>query len=743
MARYELSAPDGSRYEITAPDDASEDDVHRIFSQHVGGKDSDPLTGMDFTKDINELRPEINALDPKLQDKARQKWAQHQIRKQRELAESLPGLGFAELPNPLEGLPVVGGFLDEASAGIQGGLHTISGGYVGRPYGEALALERERSRQADEASPVLAVGSKLAMGVTSAGPLARIFSSPTTVGQIGRGVAVGTPLGYVEGFSRGEGGFDNRNDSGQRAAALSAGLGAAIPIAGAGAQRAFGAYADHVQPGITRMRSGPAAAADEILANKIYREGSSPQAKRLQLQQGQNAARMDSNSRVDLPEMLADTSDSMRRLAGSAYRSGGEAGNTIKTALDGRQRGSDNPYTLAAPTAAATPSGQRGRIYDGVRRSLLVRSQNGARTTERQIIRDQQQTGRKLYQQAYQNDDAFNLDAPLSAMGMNINEHTGAHRNSLQRALDLFVQRGVPGQPYVQTVRRFDAAKKQLDDMIETAGRGGERNLQRQLIEFKDSLLERVHEGGRNPVYQQAREAWGSAAERRDAIELGRNALRDDSDVTLEAFNELSSGNQALFRVGVVEGARRMMSSKRPGDDLTRIFQQFRVQELMNGIIPRSQRSTATFANRAQRFGEVQGREAGMVQTRNKVLGNSETATRVQDDAEFTGQAMRGMWDRFRNSPGIINMGFEAIGYGLQRVFGYRQDVALELARRLITTDRETQNRILRRLIARGGPDRFTQFAQQVDEISRALQTSVPASLGSGGSVRIGDGRGV
>jgi len=289
----------------------------------------------------------------------------------------------------------------------------------------------------------------------------------------------------------------------------------------------------------------------------------------------------------------------------------------------------------------------------------------------------------------------------------------------------LFQERNMP----VNNIRRFDAAKRQLDDMIEKAQRAGENNLARELVMFKNALLERVHEGGKNPLYQQARDAWGSAAENREAIELGRAALRENSEVSVEQYRELSSGQQQLFRIGFLESLRNALGTKRPGQDVTHLFQQRRVRELMAEIIPRSRDRGAVFANRPERFGNLIEREARMVQTRNAVLGNSMTAQRQMDDIQFAGDTLASMWNRFRSSPSLFNMGIEAIGLGIQRIFGYNQRVALELARSLLETNPERRNQILRRLARRGGPDRFARFADLVDRSANALAVSTAGPL--------------
>lgn len=275
-------------------------------------------------------------------------------------------------------------------------------------------------------------------------------------------------------------------------------------------------------------------------------------------------------------------------------------------------------------------------------------------------------------------------------------------------------------------IRRFDNAKKALDDMISKAQRAGENNLVRELTEFKRSLLDAVHvpnQAGRatqNLRYQEARDAWGSAAENREAIDLGRAALRDASEVSVDQYRALSPGQRQLFRIGFLESMRNALRTRRPGNDVTQIFEQQRVRELMGEIIPRS-RGDAVFADRPERFGNVIRREQRMMTTNRDVLGNSATAQRQADDMAFAGDALAGMWNRFRQAPSLFNMGVEAVGVGIQRVFGYRQDVAISLARRLLEADPQARNQILRRLRSRGGPDVFARFADALDRSSLAL----------------------
>lgn len=680
--------------------------------------------GIDVSQPDEVIRKTINGLPETEKKRAHDLWADHRV-------TQLRNKGFDQHPDPSRGIPFIGPYIDEGVAGIQSILNTVTNGGAGMPYDEALAFERARERQAQAARPGEAAAGQIAAGITTGAPLfSRIATAPTLIGRMGQGAALGAGTGAVEGFGAGEGGVSNRIDTAASGAEAGAVTGGMLPMLASGANRVAGAAYDMIAPTAARLRHGPEQAADVILANRIAREGSSPAGKRLDLQNGQAYdARLGPNSQATLPETIADTSDAMQRLTGTLYRQGGEAGNLIKQTLQSRQRGADNRF--AAQPNGQGPQGQMERVVDDVERALQIRSSDSARRTEQQIMRDQAREGQRLYDIARNSQDDFDVSPVVMGMALRAQDYGGGFRQKINQAISLFRDE-FPQRRAVNTIKRFDASKKALDDMIEAAGREGNGNLRRELTRFKNELLDAVHRPGAdglptiNRAYHDARQAWGSAAENREAIDLGRASLREGSEVSIEQFRDLTRGQQNLFRLGFIESLRNAMGTKKPGNDITQIFQQRRVQELMREIIPRPNGRNAIFADRPERFGELMRREERMAQTNNAVLGNSATAQRHQDDMAYAGDALAGMWNKFRSSPSLFNMGIEAVGVGIQKIFGYRQDVALSLARRLLETDPQTRNQILRRLSRRGGTDALTRFGQIVD---RAALTATPALM--------------
>ncbi len=724
MATYQLTMPDGRAFEVDGPEGMTSEQVWQAVNQNLQNA---PLA--DYSKPESEIRSAIAQLPEQDKQRAYRQWARRGIAKER-------AAGLETGPSLARGIPVIGGLVDEGAALADAGLHQIGKYFgtdkVGRPYDEALAFQRERHRQAEAASPVEATVGQLATGIATGGPIfSRLAPARTALGRAGQGGTIGGTVGGVEGFTRGEGSLGNRLSNAGRTAMAGTLVGGGLPIAADAVKRGVGAVAENVGPTWTRLTRGPGEAADDILANRMYREGMTPAQARLDLQRGQaQSAVMQGGgagaSRAQLPESIADTSDSMQRLAGTLYRTGGAAGNFVRETLDNRQRGLANLFERI--TREGT-DGQHQRIMNATERALLVRTAGTARQTERQITNQMRADGDRLYNVAYQTSEPFSLASSLRLFQMRMREYQPSKiRRAMNQALRLFSD-NTPGSNPITNIKRFDKAKRALDDMIETAQkRARGANLVRELTMFKNNLLRNVHRNGSNANYQAARDAWGSAAERREAIELGRAALRENSEVSAEQFRELTTGQQQLFRLGFLESLRNAIGPKGRGHDITRVFDSNRVRSLMADIIPRSQRRADVFYNRPDRFGDLIEREGRMVQTRNAAIGNSMTRRNQADDAIFAGEALQSMWDRFRQSPSLFNMGIEAIGTGIQRVFGYRQDVALALAQRLLEQNPTVRNQILRRL-SRRAPDRFQSFADLLDRTNQGLIATVPGRL--------------
>ena len=235
-----------------------------------------------------------------------------------------------------------------------------------------------------------------------------------------------------------------------------------------------------------------------------------------------------------------------------------------------------------------------------------------------------------------------------------------------------------------------------------------------------------VHSGGKNKLYQQARDEFGTAAENREAIELGRKAFREDSEVSVDTYKALTPAQQKLFRIGLRDSMRLALATKKPGDNATLLLQQRRIRELLSEVIPKPKGKAAEFADRPQRFGDLMAREERMSQTRNKVLGGSPTGERLADDAEFASDALSRVMTGGRS---VMNFGLEIVGKTLQKTFGYRRDVAASIARKLVDTDPASRAQTLAAIKAQESPQAFSAFAEGLNvAIPRGAAATTPAS---------------
>jgi hypothetical protein len=130
---------------------------------------------------------------------------------------------------------------------------------------------------------------------------------------------------------------------------------------------------------------------------------------------------------------------------------------------------------------------------------------------------------------------------------------------------------------------------------------------------------------------------------------------------------------------------------------------------------------------------EIVRRETRMSDTAREVLGNSKTAQRLTDDVELNGRDILSQAiDKYRSTPTLLNLGIDAIRAGAERVFGFRDDMAVALARRLFTADPSEQARILAGIEARMGKEKTSKFLEAMSRAALVATTSGAGQVGQG-----------
>lgn len=704
---FRITSPDGKTYDVTGPDDATpEQALQQVQSK---AQPAAPQFDIDFAAPVSDVRTKVLALPEDQQDLAWNEYAKSYVGKER-------ASGYKPAP-----APNLGGVMDEISAGAEAIPNLVTGGAYGPSYSEALAIQRERERQAAEAHPVMDTIGELGVGVV--GPGSFLKSGAGLLGNTVRGAGAGAVYGGGLGFGNSEGGFENRLKGAKQGAKVGAVVGAVAPGGIALAARGAGAIRDAVAPKIASQLGQYDKAATMVLANKAKKSGQTPQEIMKYLDEGRGTAKFGTGE-AHLPETIADVNDTMQRTAGSIYRGGGEAAEDVKGFLDARQKGPRNPYD-AQPDEMP---GQLADVRDATQRALAIKSSKSGYRTENDLLAKTKAEADVLYQKARDNSEDFDLQPAIDGFVLKAQDYRGPFRAEMMKAVDLFadpMQRNTVRS--INNITRFDAAKKQLDDIIDGAKGdfGKATNLSRELEDFKHALLNRVHADDtgaltRNLAYKEARENFGSNAEMRDALNTGRKALDENSEITVEQFKAMTPGEKKLARIGLLDAVDKRSAGKKPGDNATLLFQQKRVRAIMDEMIPGRKKGP--------QFGEYMARQENMSTTRNTALGGSPTAKNLQDDAENAAETMGTMWDKFRSHPTLFNVGVEAISGGMRRMFGYNQAVAQAMAKRLLATDRTEQVKALAEIRMRMGQQDWDRFNVAMGRLARAAAMKAGSS---------------
>lgn len=616
-----------------------------------------------------------------------------------------------------------------------------------------------------------------AINVAVGGPLAAVQPAATLPRQMAQGAGIGAAYAGAAGAGAAEGDIADRAVGAINAAPVGAIAGAVLPPVAAGIGKAATMASDAISPQVARLQgatndflaryklpsfsieafkplpSGVDNASDQIIANQLSRAGVSAGDLRNRLSQAAEGRQFYSGSFADDVVAPVDLDPSLQRLAGSVVRQQPEAGNVASAFIKGRQTGitPDGPLPtrsnvptrnqFATPGKDDRPAGQFERVRDALKRAFTISDTDfhghakNAYATENAIIEAAKREADELYgemRKAAQNlNIAPQIDPVLAKWTALADEQTAPVARALKRAVSYFKTQNGETQT---NAARFDVAKRYLDDVIDKMYRGGDRYLGGQLTAFKNELLDtldNVSVNGFGEKYKAARNAYSSRMESRDALNLGRQMFKEDADVAVDQYRALATdGERKLFRLGMLHSFEQRAGRKGRQMDITRLFDDPRIQEILTEVIPASKKGV--FANRPERFGTYLDTERGMIETRNAVVGNSMTARNIQDDAALSGmQTVSGAIEQLRQTPSITGIGIRVVERILDSLFGFRADTAAAIAQKLFTANPQDRAVLIARLETLMGQDRAGQFARLISEYSRVATQAGAISAGN------------
>lgn len=606
------------------------------------------------------------------------------------VAVKKPEMGWGEYADNLVRQVANGvtfGFADEIAAGL--GAATGIGGKFG-DYEGNLAAQRGQDKAFEEQYPVAATTAQVGGGIVGAlgagklvGAAGRAIQGADAAPQIVKNAVTaaqnapqlakyaggGAAAGGLSGAGFADGDLEDRAIGAATGGVIGGALGTALPVAVSGVGKLVGAA---TRPVTDRIGQGPARVADRKVAQAFERDGKTVDEVSARLRTlGPEATIADAagENTAGLLETVANQPGTGRQMA--------------QRVLQQRQKGAG------------------GRIQDSAAREL---GDGGFYQTLDDLNLARKEAAAPLYEQAYAKnfvwsdtlEDLSKRPAFKKAMGkaLNIASEEGIDPNALGLA---FNEAGDVVFKSTPSMRTLDFVKRGLDDVVE---------------EFRNDLgILKLNDAGRaingtraafvrelrdlNPAYSEALDAWSGPTQLMDAMAKGRNFSKPDAEITEKIVGALSPAEKEAFLLGVRRGIDDMVDSTGRTSDATRkLLGTPKMSKALQAAFP----DTASY----RRFAADLLREQKFNQTRNTVLSNSATARRLagQEDAGIDPSPLSDIAQGIGNtSPlqvakGAANFVRGAVSSGKRLPEGE----ARELARMLLSTDRDAQTAALQRL---------------------------------------------
>lgn len=697
MATYQIKSPDGGEYEVTTPDDVSEDQVLAHFQSQAAPQDAAPKPKPNpfWGKPLDELKRTYRASS--LVDAGGE--TRKQIMDAYVQGQAKEG-GFLYALDDVgrqlaKGVPVIGGALDEISAGANSLLPEALGG---APYEEGLEYQRARDRFREDQNPETSTAVQLAGGVgaTLAGLRAL---GPGAVGvnavrplatRALTGGAIGIPVGAADQFVRGEGGAGNRSAGAAVGGAIGGIVGAAAPVVGQMASAGVQRVRDFLTSDAAISQLGLSREAANVLLRQLGVDDTLTATGAARIRQGGPDA------------MVADSGPAATNLLDTALERSGPGATAAREAIEQRATAANRQMQSTLDQTMGPAVGVETR-QAGVRQGTA-----GARRV------------------AY--DDAYNQPVDYAAApGREIENLLGRvpqeavnHANRLMRAEGMASRQvratmnadGTVTFTEMPDVRQLDYITRALNEVAQGAeGQGAMRGTTAAGRIYGDLSREiRTNLRAAVPEYGTALDTAADPIRRIQATEFGSTIL--NPNVTREQVAREFAGMGAGERRAAVSGMRdqideitanvKAMASD-PNIDARQLREVFKA---LSSQASRQKVETAIGVPAARAFYGQVGRSVRALELRASVARNSRTFGRQATDAQVKAQT----------EPGVIGLALsgEPVRAAKKIIQGF---TGMTPERRLAAEDRlygEIANALTR---VRG-----TQAEQYLNRLRQAVQ---------------------
>jgi hypothetical protein len=405
----------------------------------------------------------------------------------------------------IKGIPLAGGLMDEGVA--------LASSALGGDYDKSLEYQRARDRLREENFPVSSTAVQVAggiagtmaganalgiggMGVNAARPLAQRALA---------GAAIGAPVGAIDGFTRGEGGLENRAGSALVGGAFGGFTGAAAPIIGQGVSSGYQNIKNALTPSASYRALGVSRDVGEELVDSLGADASKKGLARIRAA-GPNA-------------MIADAGPNAQGVADAVIQKRGPGASVLGDAIEQRSKQANRDLQGTLDRTFGAPEGKLQQIT-GIRESTEAAREAAYKGAYSKPIDYSTEAGRKL-------ESLFDR-VPVSAWQY----ANSLMKTSGMKSKQIIFKVDANGDAIIERmpdVRQLDYVKRAIDAVADEAdGKGklgGTTDLGREYRilsrELRDALKTNVDE------YRVALETAADPISRIEGVKLGSKLLND------------------------------------------------------------------------------------------------------------------------------------------------------------------------------------------------------------------------
>lgn len=288
----------------------------------------------------------------------------------------------------------------------------------------------------------------------------------------------------------------------------------------------------------------------------------------------------------------------------------------------------------------------------GGRLNTIIKKAAGGRDYDAETARLDDELGaqaKQAYTIANQNAQPFNLRPALRQARRAAFESAGDIKTGLEKATDLFFEPLVVGsrvrkvgQP-ISDMKRFQASREALDQMIETSFKDGKpTRLTRKLTQLRQSVNNVVRNA--NPDMAAADDMFSGAKSSQTVMKQGQELttrLGAKTDDALKGFDKLNPDQRDLYRLSFLKKLDNMVANPRDGAGLANQFQSESVRKVIRRLFAGDQKlikAPKSAAEKAQNVAAARANSKTRAQGEELIKRIREEATTTKTLNEVTGR---------------------------------------------------------------------------------------------------------